>query len=159
MIFFQPIILASEFVRHASIIVLIGVLFVECFARCNGANAIKRRSVVFLLAVAFAGGVMLLIEYFFHAEKWWMIMAPIFLAGILFMIFRFRQRYIRNVGSVPSFYAVVWTLGILIIISIMYNFFTTAIVYAFSSLFQTAATVTFYFFALEYLILTDHDKA
>lgn len=159
MIFFQPIILASEFVRHASIIVLIGVLFVECFTRCNGTNIMRRRSVALLLSIAFAGGVMLLIEYFFHAEKWWMMTAPIFLVVILFMIFRFRQKYIGNVGGVSAFYAVVWTLGILIVISIMYNFFTIAIVYAFSSLFQTAATVTFYFFALEYLILTDHDKA
>jgi len=161
MIFFQPIILTSQFVQHVFVIVLVGTLCVEYVTQCRGAdNAQRGESIRLLLAIASIGAAMLFIEYFFHNAEWWLVASPVPIAVTMFLVVLFTRRYVGTLSDAlrQYLYAIAGMLGALVVISILNNFYSLITLDIASSLFQTAATVAFYFFVLQYLIYTDHES-
>lgn len=164
MIFHQPIILASEFVTHAVLIVLVGVIVVEYVVQ-------KRRDAqcahVFyaVAAMTVLGAVWVFLDFFASIE------APLILflryallAGIIALVFYMaRMAFIfPTIVRIPKKLGIVLVVAMLIFIlfDVLYRVTGAPSIGVLYALFRIIGVTIYYFFIMQYLIVnSNHDPA
>lgn len=154
MILIQVIQLAAEFLNHALAIVLIGFLSVElALCRHRRYNSKMKRAIIILFAMSLLGGALMLFEFFVGRGA---IQPDIFLhvpgiTGLLYVLFAVR-RLGPALAPKRSFNWLLGSLFVILILTVLYIFTQSSMVIFFSTLAQTAAAISFYFYALGFLI-------
>ncbi len=163
MIFFQPIILASEFVTHIILIVLIGVMVVEYAARRKetGPETLAGRWTFYrLFLIPILGAVWLIAEFFgvydlphLLPARFLIIAAIIAVAGYQMYWTHTHPDHMPIVqGVVPLVF-----IALFILFDALHTFMPTPIIGLLYALSRITGVVAYYFFIMKYLILNSHE--
>lgn len=162
MIFFQPIILASEFVTHVVLIVLIGVMIVESVGRRRDRSTmpalIDDWAFYRLFTITVFGAIWILAEYFdLYSIPY---LSPARFLIIIFIVLIAGYHTYRGRAH-PTHVSTVWDIILIVPIALFvlfdawYIFMPTPVaglLYAFS---RILGVMSYYFFIMRYLIVRD----
>lgn len=164
MIFHQPIILASEFVTHAVLIVLMGIIVVEYFVRKRrDARCVHAFYAVATMTVL--GAVWVFLDFFVSVHTSFILfLRYALLLSIIALIFYMARMAFRFPDSVriPKKLGIALVAAILVFIlfDILYRVTGVPSIGVLYALFRIIGVTTYYFFIMKYLIVNDsHEYA
>lgn len=164
MIFHQPFILASEFVTHAVLIVLVGVIVVEYFVQ-------KRRDVrcahafYAVAAMTVLGAVWVFLDFFASPENPLIhFLRYALLLGIIALVLYMARMAISfsTIIRIPKRLGIALVVAILIFLlfDVLYRATGVSSIGILYALFRIIGVSTYYFFIMRYLIVNnDHGTA
>lgn len=179
MILLQPIILANEFVQHAIMIVLFGLVLAECISIFRQQSQLflskitplispeetkrkiskRKRDLLLLLAAVFFVAFRIILEFFvnrdsflYHVAVHWPIIFAVL--SILWIILRPRQEYFLRVIFIAFAAA---TLAH-IVLDILYFLHPVSWDRIIRAVIETGETLFLYFFVLIYFIRIDEER-
>ncbi len=164
MIFFNPIILASEFITHTIVIVLIGIEIVV-YVHNRGFKGVddrsKRDAFNWVVTITALGALWLLAEVFgifgisYFIFVRFLIIAVIIAVVIYHSFLSFRHHTIVSNSSAIWFSVFA---SIFILSDIVYVYLPTPITAVFYAVSRIAAILAYYFFLMSYLVKINHEN-
>lgn len=159
MIFFQPIILAAEFVTHVVLIVLMGIMVVEYVVerKCFDTHALKRRAFYAVIAMTVFGALWVFIDYFGLFDipplgflRYALLLGIIALVGYLMWMIRHAPGIVR----IPKALGIALVMVILVFagFDILYRATGMPSIGIFYALFRIIGVSVYYLFIMRYLI-------
>lgn len=145
MFFYQPIILAGEFINHAVVVVIIGLLTVQY-------SVYRSKAILMLLTIPVLGSLMLLFEFFIGRGDVWpnvFIHVP-GISLLLYLAFAFHRTFTSKMDR--YFYTYITFTALILSASIFYIFVQHQLVILASTLVQVAAVVSFYFYVIKFCL-------
>lgn len=163
MIFHQPIILASELVTHAVLIVLMGVIVVEYFVQ-KRQDAWCAHAFYAVAAMTVFGAVWVFLDFFASLEAPFILFLryALLLGIIALVLYMMRVAFARSdVVYIPKKLgiALVAVILIFILFDVLYHATGMPSIGLLYALFRIIGVTTYYLFIMQYLIMNDsHER-
>lgn len=162
MIFHQPLILASEFVTHAVLIVLMGIVVVEYASQkaCLRENVRRKRAFYAIAAMTVLGSLWVFLDFFVSLEaSFFLFLRYALLIGIIALVFymAWMTYMFSNILRIPKKLGVALVLAILLFIlfDVLYRATGTPAIGVLYALFRVIGVCTYYFFIMCYFLDND----
>lgn len=164
MIFFNPIILASEFITHIMLIVLVGietVVYVRNHGFKNTNNNTGRDDFYWIATITAFGVLWLLAEsfdvfnlpYFIFVR---FIIIALIIAIVIYHNFLSSKRHSVLSNSFATWFSI--CISVFILANIVYIYIPTPLTGAIYAISRIAAILVYYFFIMYYLVKIDHEN-
>ncbi len=164
MIFFNPIILASEFITHTIIVVLIGieiVVYVHNHGFKNVNDRSKRDAFNLIVTITAFGVLWILAEVFGLFSLSYFIFVRFFVIAVIIALVVYHSFLSFRHHTIVSNSSAIWFsvfASIFILSDIVYIYLPTPITAIFYAMSRIAAILAYYFFIMSYLIKINHEN-
>lgn len=164
MTFFQPITLASEFVTHAVLIVLTGIIVVEYFVR-KRRDARCAYAFYAVASMTVLGAVWVFLDFFVSVHTPFVLfLRYALLLGIIALVFYMARMAIifSEIVRIPKRLGVALVVAILVFIlfDVLYRATGQSYIGVLYGLSRIIGVITYYFFIMKYLMVNDsHEYA